>query len=286
MKALMRRELAWLALWLVATIALRPLALPDEGRYAGVAFEMLRGDALVPTLDGLPFFHKPPLLYWLDMAAMAVFGVNAFAARFGPALLGWAMGAALFLHLERWHGAKVARIGLVLLATAPLFYFGAQYVNHDVGVAACITAAVLAAVRAFDDPARADRRWIAAAWALCGLGLLAKGLIGIVLPGAVVVPWLLAQRRWRDALVLLHPLGLAAFALVALPWMAVMQLRYPGFFDYFIVEQHFHRYSGSDFNNRQPFWFFVVALPLLMLPWSVWLWPALRRSGCTSGGWW
>src|SRR5262245_20162004 len=68
-------RLAALALWLVATAGLRPLLLPDEGRYAGVAREMLRGDGLVPTLDGLPFFHKPPLFYWLDMAAMHVVGV-------------------------------------------------------------------------------------------------------------------------------------------------------------------------------------------------------------------
>ena len=81
------REGLLLALWLLATIAVRPLLLPDEGRYAGVAYEMLRGDGLVPTLGGLPFFHKPPLLYWLDLGAMQLVGVNAFAARCGPALL-------------------------------------------------------------------------------------------------------------------------------------------------------------------------------------------------------
>lgn len=285
------RELALLALWLVATIGWRPLTLPDEGRYAGVAFEMLHGSWLEPTLDGLPYFHKPPLLYWLDMAAMQLLGVNAFAARLGPALLGWLLGAALFLHLRRWHGERIARLGLVVLATAPLFYFGAQYVNHDIGVAACITAAVLAIVRAVEDPARTDRRWLAAGWALCGLGVLAKGLIGIVLPAFVVGPWLLAQGRWRQMLSLLHPLGLAAFALVALPWMALMQQRHPGFFDYFIVEQHFRRYATTHFNNQQPFWFFWAVLPLGLLPWSLWIWPATKAAGVPAAraglyGWW
>jgi 4-amino-4-deoxy-L-arabinose transferase-like glycosyltransferase len=268
-----------LAAWLLATIALRPLLLPDEGRYAGVAYEMLHGDALLPTLDGLPFFHKPPLLYWLDLGAMHVFGVNDFAVRCGPALLGWCLGMALFLHLRRWHDLAVARAGLAVLATSPLFFIGAQYVNHDVGVAACITAAVLAAVRAVDDPARTSRRWLALAWACCALGVLAKGLIGIVLPGFVVVPWLLAQGRWRQLLSLLHPLGLLAFAAVVLPWMVLMQQRYAGFFDYFIIEQHFRRYTGTEFNNRMPVWFYWVVLPLFMLPWSGWLWPALRRLG-------
>ncbi len=279
------REALLLALWLLATMAWRPLLLPDEGRYAGVAWEMLHGSPLVPRLDGLPFFHKPPLLYWLDLGAMRLLGANVFAARLGPVLLGWGLGWALFLHLRRWHGPAVARMGLVVLATSPLFFVGAQFVNHDIGVAACITAAVLAIVRAVDDPARTDRRWLVAGWALCGLGVLAKGLIGIVLPAFVIGPWLLAQGRWRQMLALLHPLGLVAFAAVVLPWTGAMQARYPGFFDYFIVEQHFRRFTGSEFNNPMPFWFYVVVLPLLMLPWSAWLArlvPSLGREALRS----
>ena len=79
--------LALLALWLLLTTGLRPLLLPDEGRYAEVAREMLHGDGLVPTLLGLPFFHKPPLFYWLDMAAMQLLGAHVFAARFASAYL-------------------------------------------------------------------------------------------------------------------------------------------------------------------------------------------------------
>ena len=158
------RPLGLLALWLAATLGLRPLLLPDEGRYAGVAREMLQGDGLVPLLNGLPFFHKPPLLYWLDMAAMSLLGAGEWAtlwaARFVPARLAWVLGAALFVHLRRWHGAAVARAGLLVLATAPLFFVGAQYVNHDMGVAGCITLAVLLLVRAVDDPAHTSLRWL------------------------------------------------------------------------------------------------------------------------------
>jgi 4-amino-4-deoxy-L-arabinose transferase-like glycosyltransferase len=280
--------LLWLALWLLATLGLRPLMLPDEGRYAGVAFEMLNGSRLVPLLDGLPFFHKPPLLYWLDAAAMGALGVHAFAARVGPALMAWLLGAALYLHVRRWHGQASAQTALGVLATSPLFFIGGQYVNHDMGVAACITVAVLCFVRAVDEPASVHRGWMLAGWAACALGVLAKGLIGLVLPALVVLPWLLAQRRWRAVLALLHPLGLSLFAAIALPWMLVMQSRYPGFFDYFIVEQHVRRYAGVAFNNREPLWFFWVVLPLLMLPWALWLWPALRQRGARAGLylWW
>lgn len=283
------RELGWLAVWLLATLGLRPLLLPDEGRYAGVAWEMLQGDHLVPTLAGLPFFHKPPLLYWLDLLPMALLGATDVAARIGPAALAWLLGASLFWHLRRWHGVAVARTGLAVLATSPLFFIGGQYVNHDIGAAACITAAVLATVRALDDdPRRVSRRWQVAAWALCGLGVLAKGLIGLVLPALVVVPWLLALKRWRQLPGLLHPRGLLAFAAVVAPWMGWMEWRHPGFFDYFIVEQHFRRFTGSTFNNRMPFWFYAAVLPLALLPWSAWLWPALRQRGAKAGlyFWW
>jgi len=87
----------------------------------------------------------------------------------------------------------------------------------------------------------------------------------------IVAPWLLAQRRWRELLRLLHPLGLLAFAILALPWFVAMQQRYAGFFDYFIVEQHFRRFALMTFNNVRPAWFFVVMLPLVTLPWSAWL---------------
>lgn len=265
------REALALALWLLLTIAWRPLLLPDEGRYVGVAYEMLRGDGVLPTLDGLPFFHKPPLLYWLDGAALRLFGVNEFAARCGPALLAWLLGMALLLHARRWHGVAVARTALAVLATSPFFFVGGQYVNHDIGVAACITAACFSIVRAVDDPQRTSRRWLMLGWAFCALGVLAKGLIGIVLPACIIGPWLLAQGRWRQTLSLLHPLGLLVFAAVVLPWMLAMQQRFPGFFDYFIVEQHFRRFTGTTFNNRMPVWFYFAVLPLLMLPWSLWL---------------
>jgi 4-amino-4-deoxy-L-arabinose transferase-like glycosyltransferase len=274
-----------LALWLLSTLGLRPLLLPDEGRYAEVARAMWHGGTweswLVPRLNGLPFFHKPPLFYWLDIAAMHLVGADAFAGRFGSAIGAWLMGAALFLAMRRWHGPRVAAVALGVLATTPFFFVGGQYANHDMLVGGLITCAVLALARAVDDPARVDLGWLVAGWVLCALALLAKGLIGIVLPALVIGPWLLAQGRWRQVLGLLHPLGLLAFAAIGLPWFVAMQLRYPGFFDYFVIEQHFRRFAMSTFNNVHGAWFFIAVMPLATLPWSAWLPSALRRARAT-----
>ena len=84
--SLVRHPVLWPALlfaaWLLCTAAWRPLAMPDEGRYASISLEMaISGNWAVPLLNGLPFFHKPPLFYWINAAALKLFGadlLNAF----------------------------------------------------------------------------------------------------------------------------------------------------------------------------------------------------------------
>jgi len=79
-----------LGLWLTLLVlaAWRPLALPDEGRYGDVGRWMLvSGDWLAPRLDGIPFFHKPPLLHWLQAITLGLTGVHAWGSRLVPALI-------------------------------------------------------------------------------------------------------------------------------------------------------------------------------------------------------
>jgi len=89
-----------------------PLVGPDEPRYAEVAREMLlRRDLITPTLGGMPWFEKPPLLYWLMMASYRVFGVNEYAARLGPALCGLITAAFVWwlaTAIERFAGTATA----------------------------------------------------------------------------------------------------------------------------------------------------------------------------------
>ncbi len=271
-----RAALLLLALWLLITAGLRPLMLPDEGRYAGVAYAMLAsGDFGLPRLHGLPYFHKPPLMYWIDAGAMQLFGVNTWSARAAPMIGAWVMGAALWLGVRRRGGDDHAAMALLVLATTPAFYLGGQYANLDMLVAGWITLAIVCGAHASEP--QSPLRWVIGAWAAAALAVLSKGLIGLVLPALVLLPWLIAQRRWRGVLRMLHPAGWLVFLLLVLPWHIAMQQRFAGFFDYFVVEQHFRRYTQTTFNNPQPFWFFAVALPLATLPWSGALPAAVRR---------
>lgn len=260
--------------WLAATAWMRPLSLPDEGRYVGVAWEMLRsGDWLTPTLDGLPFFHKPPLFYWITAASLALFGPHEWAARAAPLLGASAAAIAIALFLRRWVGGSPARASLLVLLTQPLFFIGAQFANLDMLVAGCIsvTIVLLAHVALCADRGEPATAALPGAYAAAALGVLAKGLIGVLIPALVIVAWLLLTRRLARLRALLSAGGFALLLVIALPWFVAMHQRHADFLHYFVVVQHFQRYAAGGFNNPQPFWFYPAVLLVLGLPWTPWL---------------
>ncbi|NYT64163.1 glycosyltransferase family 39 protein [Alcaligenaceae bacterium] len=270
-------------LWLFATTGLYPLLLPDEGRYVGVAWNMLSaGQYSVPRLDGMPFFHKPPLFYWLTALSLHVLGINEWAARLSSVLSATLAATLMFWFLKNHVSQRVASVAVVILATQPLFFGAAHYANLDMTVAGLIVATVLvAAVAAFKYESQEPYRVVLAlAYALAAAGFLAKGLIGIVIPGGIIFFWLLLRRRFGTMWHMVSVLGVAVFLLLSLPWMLYMQQRYPGFFDYYIVYQHFRRFAETGFNNAQPIWFYMPVLLGLTLPWSIHLWRLANKA------WW
>ncbi len=261
-------------LCLASTAWMRPLLLPDEGRYVGGAWEMLRsGDWLTPTLNGLPYFHKPPLFYWITASSLAVFGMNEGAARAAPLLGAWMGAISLYLFMRRWCDERSARVALIVLLVQPLFLLGAQFANLDMLVAGLITATVFSAAHAvrLSMQAQPCRTWLAVAYLLAALAVLAKGLIGLVIPVLVLGTWLALLRQWPLMRRLVWGPGCGIFVAAAAPWFIVMQMKHPGFLDYFFVVQHFRRYASSGFNNVQPFWFFPALLLLCHAPWLPWL---------------
>ncbi|QNK65272.1 ArnT family glycosyltransferase [Variovorax sp. PAMC26660] len=268
--------------WLLVTAWARPLMAPDEGRYASVALSMLHsGDWLVPRLDGLPFFHKPPLFYWIGAAAMAVTGPVEWAARL-PSILGAGVAAsALFLFLRRWSTVRQALLSTVVLVTTPFFFLGAQFANLDMLVAGCISATVLLAAAAALARERAEpwRALLAGAYLFAAAGLLAKGLIGVVLPVGVLLIWCLVTRRAAVLRLSVWLPGWALLLLVAGPWFVAMQMKYPEFFDYFVITQHFRRFASSGFNNQHGFWFYLPVLAGFTLPWFAWVLVPRRKDG-------
>jgi 4-amino-4-deoxy-L-arabinose transferase-like glycosyltransferase len=275
------RRKSWLlmaGLWLLLLVlaALRPLAVPDEGRYGEVGRWMLQsGDWLTPRLNGIPFFHKPPLVHWLQVLSLSVFGINELALRLVPALHAGLMMVALYLAARRLCGEAVARTAALMLGCSLAFLFGGQYVNHDMAVATWIGVAIWCFAFSFmagDKPDAALARW---GFVACALGMLSKLMIGFVLPGLVMFVWLLWTRQFKKVLYLPWVSGLALFLLIASPWFVLEQGAFPGFLHYVFVEQQFNRATGQNFNNANPWYYYVVMLAGLLFPWAFF---ALRQA--------
>jgi 4-amino-4-deoxy-L-arabinose transferase-like glycosyltransferase len=280
-----RRELlqrylpiAALVCWLTLFAGVRVLTLPEEGRYVSIALAMARtGDWLTPTLNGLPFLDKPPLFYWIEAGALSLAGGIQWQARVAP-LLGATVGAASIWNLvRRQSNERIARWTVVVLATMPIFFGAAQFANMDMLAAGCISLTICLAAESLLRKGAPGRRLTAALWASAAIGVLAKGLIGVVVPVLVIALWAAATRRIANVRALFWRPAIALFVLLAVPWFAIQELVHPGFARYFFIHQHVERFAGSGFNNARAWWFYFAALPLLTLPWCLWLLASRQR---------
>lgn len=160
---------------------------------------------------------------------------------------------------------------MLIFLTMPFAYLAAQYANMDMLLAGCMSACTACAFIATIECGlgKSWRAWITAAGAFAGLGFLAKGLIGLVLPGLVWCVWMLWERRWKQLALPLYPPVWFAMLLIAGPWVWLAHKQHPQFLHYFFVTQHFQRYTETGFNNPQPWWFYLAVMALACLPWTL-----------------
>jgi 4-amino-4-deoxy-L-arabinose transferase-like glycosyltransferase len=256
-----------------------PFVGADEPRYAQVAREMyLRGDALTPTLGGHTWFEKPALAYWTVMAGYKLFGVSEWAARLGVACAGWLTVLLVGWTAKRVEESEGERASWLQLSTGALAATSAglqvfsRGVNFDVFITMTVACALAFFLAAETETVARRKRWLLAGfYAGMGAALLAKGLIGVVIPvGVVCVYYLLRRRRpdvWKSAL-----WGLFITAAVAALWYAPVIARHGWtFIDEFFIKHHFARYVSNKYHHPQPFWFYLAIIPALMLPWSAFL---------------
>jgi 4-amino-4-deoxy-L-arabinose transferase-like glycosyltransferase len=261
-----------------------PLLEPDEGRYGEIPREMLaRHDFVTPRLDGVLYFEKPPLYYWLNAAALSVLEDPETACRLASALFGLA-GVGLAWRLGRSMGGatggnRVALLSALVLGSSPLWVALARANIIDMTLTFFLTATLtcfwLAQEREKGEPG--ERLFWYGMFVAAALATLAKGLIGFVIPGAVIFFYLLFTRRWRLLARVPWVTGVALFLLVAVPWHVLAARRNPDFAWFYFVHEHFLRYATPEAKRQKPFWFFIAILLAGMLPWSGLLPAALLR---------
>jgi hypothetical protein len=241
---------------------------PDEGRYAEIPREMLvRGEWVVPYLQGQPYLDKPPLLYWLVIGSYRLFGAHDWSARLVPALAIHAGILLTYLLGRRSLGERAAFWGALALGLAPGFITMGRLLVLDGLLTLWMTLSLLAIFEAV----RGDRLrlgwWLGAAVA-CGLGILTKGPVAVIL---LLGPlwlhrWLagtscrLGWRAWLG-------FGLVTLA-VSLPWYVAVCVRLPSFAAYFLWKHNVQRFL-TPFDHLEPVWYYVPIVLIGLLPASL-----------------
>jgi 4-amino-4-deoxy-L-arabinose transferase-like glycosyltransferase len=256
-----------------------PLIDPDEGRYIEIPREMLeRGDFVTPMLNYVKYFEKPPLHYWLNALSLSVFGENEFAARFAGTLCG-VLTVLITYHLGRTlYNRRTGLLSATLLGTAIGFVVQSRINFTDMTLTCCLTAAYACFITAARDNAEHRVRDYYLFYVFMALAVLAKGLIGIVLPGAVIFFYLALSKRWRILKEMRLFSGTLLFLLVCAPWFVLVSLRNPEFPHFFFIHEHFQRFLTKVHHRYQPVWFFIPVLLGTMLPWSLFI-PAAVKKG-------
>jgi 4-amino-4-deoxy-L-arabinose transferase-like glycosyltransferase len=286
-------------LWL-ATLPLRPLFNPDEGRYAEIPREMLAGgDWVIPHLNGVAYLEKPPLQYWATALALRVFGHGEFAARLYTALCALATLVVVWLAARRLWSSAAAWQAAAVLSSMLLFLVLGQLLTLDMSLTFYLTLGLTAFLLAQHAAAAAQgagaggaerglmaergwgaergwmtaRRWMLLAWVATALGVLTKGLVAAAIPAAVLVLYSLYSRDFSPWRRLYLGRGVPLFLAITVPWHWLAARRMQDFLQFFFVHEHLSRYLTPSADREEPWWFFATVFLLGSIPWTL---PALR----------
>jgi 4-amino-4-deoxy-L-arabinose transferase-like glycosyltransferase len=261
--------LALALIWFVP-LGWRHLLPSDEGRYAEMAREMfLTGDWITPRYNGYKYFEKPPLQTWANALTFAWFGIGEWQARFYTALTGFAGVLLIGFTGARVFNAATGVFAAIVLATSPYWNLMGHFNTLDMGLSFWmeLTLCALLLAQRPNLPTGQVRLWMWICWASMALSVLSKGLVGVILPGAVLVLYTLIARDWA-VWKRLHLIGgLILFFAIVTPWFVLVQQRNPEFLNFFFIVQQFKRYLTPEQNRPGAFYYFVPVILVGFLPW-------------------
>lgn len=265
----------------------------DEGRNSECAYEMMQANNwIVPTFNSQLRVDKPALLYWLQILSYMLFGVNEFAARFPSALA--ALGTVLLAY-ELARSMFTRTTGLlagVIVASTPMLCGAARFANPDALLNFCT---VLTLTIFWLGVGSRRWWWFALLGVASGLAVLAKGPVGLLLPGAVVTLWLIWERQWALAWDLRWSIAFWCFFFTALPWYVWVGMETKGeFLRGFLLKHNLERGTSAMENHHGFPGYYLVVLLVGTAPWSIvaaaacWFgfWSAIRQPWSRFQAWW
>ena len=266
--------LLWSALAVACFLgAGRELWTPDEPREAEISREMYLHPGMVPTLNGEPFYEKPPLYYWTVAAAFALTGgPSPAAARSVSGLASLLTLIALFFWAKRAHSTSVGVAAALMLATSGVFFISTHWVRLDLVLTLFTTIAFWAT---WELVSRGGTAPLVALYSALALSLWTKGFIGLVLVGAGLAVWCLLERRERPWIALKPLLGISMLLLASIALAGALYLSggREAVYQWAWVN-HVQRFlhPGVKGHERPFYYYLAVGLPLSVFPWFM---PAL-----------
>lgn len=241
---------------------------PVESNYALTAKEMvMSGDWWSPRIYGHYWFDKPIMIYWLIALSFKIFGFTEFAARLPAAV--FSAGSIAFVY---WFGEKLffnrrtALLSALVLATSLEFWVLAKMIITD-GVLFFFTSVSLATF--YLGMENRGNIWYNIAYAAAGMAVLTKGPVGLVLPGIILVLYIIITRQWQLLKRLYIIPGLFVFLAVAGPWYLKMyQLHGNEFINTFLGLHNYVRATVSEHPSDNVFYYYLVLFPISLLPWT------------------
>lgn len=265
---------------------------PDEPTGAAVGRGMLdSGDLIVPRLNGEPFLEKPPLYWWVQVAAFRVFGVSDAVARLPSALFSMLTLMVAYAIGRRLGGPRQGMLALLVLGMTVVFVQNLGRVVVDPALAFFVALAHLGFAVLAEPRSPSETRWARLVISVAiALGFLSKGVVAIGLGAGPPVLYLLATRRGRAVreLALLAALGVATFALLVTPWASALYRAagWAGLKECLVANtasRFAHTAQSARFGHTQPVYYYLIQTPLQLLPWTLAL-PAMWRAGVFRRG--
>ena len=261
---------------------------PDEGRYSEVPREMVAsGNWLEMHMLGYRYYEKPPLTYWLVAPAIKIFGARDWAVRV-PLLINGLMLAGIFWLLARrkWERTPADIATLTMLSMIG-FLAGTGLLLTDAFLFMWFALTCIALFFGCQPGVSAGARFLlfSVASIAAAFAFLTKGAVAIVLPPAIIFLWLIWERRPAALRTWSVPWAILLCGGLLTPVMLLLEKHNPGFFHYFVIDEHFSRFTGTrDIQlHPEPFWFFAMVIPLLLLPWTLFIvraaWRLIAQRG-------
>ncbi|MBL7178829.1 MAG: phospholipid carrier-dependent glycosyltransferase [Pseudomonadota bacterium] len=269
----------------IVPLGVRPIIIPDESRYAEIPREMIAsGDWTVPRLNGLKYFEKPVLGYWLNAASIKLFGENAFAVRLPSAIATGFTALMILLLMRRFaEGSSTGIIAAAVFLTCFEVYGVGTFSVLDSILSMFLTGAMASFFFACQtEPFTKKKQGFLFLFGLfCGLAFLTKGFLAFAVPVLAIIPFLIWENRWKELIIILW-LPLVAAVLIALPWAVMIHLKEPDYWNFFFWNEHVRRFMSKSAQHYASFWYYLLLLPAASLPWTF-LWPAvisgLKKTG-------